>query len=124
MTGIVVIYFIIALSPFWIPGIVAYYQRSSVPCPWMFICSVSCITYGVFTLFIFVIGIPAEAYIIFIAPQLQAAGLKYGRSFIEGVNFFEGYAWIILPVSQLALAYIVTRKLGRKWSQICVALKD
>ena len=68
--------------------------------------------------------IPADAYTIFIAPQLQEMGMPTGRLFVGTVRFISMWWWIPLPPVFFGLTFLLTRILAKKWPAICSAMGE
>ena len=118
MAAIGIVFYIVILAPVWIPGIQAYRHRNELARPFVFVCVVTCLSYGVFAFLLFLIAVPAEAYAIFIAPSLQEAGKPYGENVIKVIDFFSSYGWLLVVVLQIVLTVILTNKLIKKWNGV------
>ncbi|WP_157835211.1 hypothetical protein [Xanthomonas sp. SHU 199] len=63
-------YFLLALAPLLWPARRAFSQRSRLERPWLFTATVAALVYGSVYLVVAVVGIPVQAYVVFLAPQL------------------------------------------------------
>lgn len=124
IVAMAVVYCLISFAPVWWPALFAFRRRAAFPRPYLFVGTVAALVYGVFSFLAFAILVPVEAYSIFIAPQLEAAGIAYGAWVVRGAGFFVNYWWLLLPPVQFALSWIITLKVGRRWEHICAAPSD
>jgi hypothetical protein len=122
LTLISVGYFLLSFAPVIWPAVRAFRRANRLSRPWLFVGLVACFTYGVFSFFIFALMLPAQAYTIFIAPQLEEAGWPSGHYFVRVTTFIADYWWIALPPAQLLATFFVTRRLSVRWERICSAL--
>jgi hypothetical protein len=113
---------LLTLAPAIWPAFRAFRKKTALPRPWLFVSTVAALTYGALFLAIFVLLIPAEAYAVFIAPQLEAMGQPYGKSLVRVTRFIAAYWWLMLPPAQLAVTVLLTRRLANNWAGICSAL--
>ena len=102
------VYFIVSFAPVWLPAIKAFRPKSRLPRPFLFVGTVAALVYGVFSFLAFAVLLPVEAYGIFIAPQLEAAGMAAGAGLLRVSRFFVNYWWVFVPPVQLALTWYVT----------------
>ena len=114
-------YVLLSFAPLWWPAIVAWRARPALPRRWLFICVVAALVYGVFTFLAFAIILPVEAYSIFVAPQLEDAGIAPGVAVIRVFRFVTDFWWLLIPPTQLLLIWYITRQLQAKWAHICSA---
>lgn len=121
IVAMAVVYCLISFAPVWWPALFAFKRRAAFPRPYLFVGTVAAMVYGVFSFLAFAILVPVEAYSIFIAPQLEAAGVAYGAWVVSGARFFVNYWWLLVPPVQFALTWIITLKVGRRWEHICAA---
>src|SRR5690606_10535920 len=121
MIAIASAYFIISFAPIWLPAIKAFRRKSRLPRPFLFVGTVAALVYGVFSFLVFAVLLPVQAYGIFVAPQLEAAGMAAGVGLLRVSLFFVNYWWAFIPPVQLALTWYVTLQLGRRWAYICAA---
>jgi hypothetical protein len=115
-------WFLITLAPVAWPAFRAFRKKTALPRPWLFAATVSALTYGSLFLGLTILLIPAEAYAVFVAPQLEAMGQPYGKPIVIATQFIADYWWLMLPPAQLAITLLLTRKLARRWPGICSAL--
>lgn len=121
IVAMAVVYCLISFAPVWWPAVFAFRRRAAFPRPYLFVGTVAALVYGVFSFLAFAILVPVEAYSIFIAPQLESAGLAHGAWLLSVARFFANYGWLLVPPVQLALTWIITLKVGRRWEHICAA---
>jgi hypothetical protein len=115
-------YFLFSLAPVIWPALRAFPRRRALSRPWLFVGLVACVTYGLFSFFLFALMIPAQAYTIWLAPQFEEAGWPYGKHLVWTTRFLAEYWWIALPPLQLLVAFFVTRRFAAKWERICSSL--
>jgi hypothetical protein len=87
----------------------------------LFVGTVAALVYGVFSFLAIAVLLPLEAYGIFVAPQLEAAGMAAGAGLLRISGFFVRYWWVFIPPVQLALTWYITSHVGRRWAHICEA---
>lgn len=119
--AIALVYFVISFAPIWMPAVAVLRSQPRLPRPFLFIGTVAALVYGVLSFLAFAVLLPVEAYGIFVAPQLEAAGMPVGAGLLRISGFFVNYWWVFIPPVQLALAWYVTSRVGRRWPHICAA---
>ena len=121
LMGLVTVgWFLFTLMPLIWPAYRA--RKAALPRPWLFAVVVAALIYGALNFILLVVAVPAVAYSVFIAPQLEAMGQPYGRLLVTSARLMEQYWWLVVPVIQFIATVVLTRKLARKWSGICSAL--
>lgn len=115
-------YFLFSFAPILWPAFRAFRRKSRLSSPWLFTGVVGALVYGMFWFLLCALMIPAEVYTVFIAPQLQEAGLPYGEAFVRVADFIGNYWWLGLPPLQLIFTVLVTRKLTARWDRLCAAV--
>lgn len=119
---VAVVYLLLSLAPIIWPAIRAFRRKRRLPRPWLFTAVVAALAYGSVCLVVAVVVIPVEAYVVFLAPQLQEMGQSYGKWLVSSARFIGNWWWVVLPPGVLAATIVLTRKLAEKWSGICSAL--
>jgi hypothetical protein len=114
-------YFLLSFAPVIWPAFVAYKHRSWFPRPAVFVLVVAALSYGVFSFLAFAVLLPVELYGIFVAPSLESSGVASGASVLSFSGSFADYWWVIIPPAQLAITWLVTAHVGRRWAHICAA---
>jgi len=114
-------YFLFAFAPVLWPAFRAFGRKGRLPRPWLFTLVVGALVYGMFWFLLCALMIPAEMYSVFIAPQLQEAGLPHGEALVRVADLAGKYWWLGLPPLQLLSTVLVTRKLAAKWDRLCAA---
>ncbi|KRA45189.1 hypothetical protein [Pseudoxanthomonas sp. Root630] len=122
LAALAVAYFVVALMPAWWPALRAFRGKTRLPRPFLFVGVVAALVYGVYFLWGCIVLLPLEAYRIFIAPQLAAAGLPHGAWLVRGLDLVGGYGWLVAAAIQLVFTVWLTRRLARRWPSICAAL--
>lgn len=117
-------YLLVALAPLLWPAFRAFRRSRRLERPWLFTFTVAALTYGFVYLIVAIVAIPVQAYVVFVAPQLQEAGHSYGSWLVAAASFVDQWWWPLLPLAVLAATIWLTRKLAAKWSGICSALSD
>ena len=115
-------YLLVALAPLLWPALRAFRRSRRLERPWLFTLTVAALTYGFVYLAAATIAIPIQAYVVFIAPELQQAGQPHGSWLVATSRFVGRWWWPLLPLAVLAATVWLTRKLAAKWSGICSAL--
>ena len=69
------------------------------------------------------IAIPVQAYVIWIAPQLQEMGQPHGEWLVAVSRFIGRWWWPALPVALAIATVVLTRRLAARWTALCAALK-
>jgi len=117
-------WFLMSWSPLIWPAFRAFRGAPRLPRPWLFSFVVAALVYGTFAFAITAVLIPADAYTIFIAPQLQEMGMPTGRLLVGTVRFISMWWWISLPPAFFGLTFVLTRELAKKWPGICSAIAE
>lgn len=115
-------YVLFSFAPVLWPAYRAFRRKTRLSKPWLFTGVVGALVYGIFWFLLCALMIPAEAYTVFIAPQLQEAGLPYGKAFVSVADFIGNYWWLGLPPLQFVSTVMVTRKLAARWERLCAAV--
>ena len=119
---VALLYLLVALAPIFWPARRAFRRSNRLERPWLFTLTVAALTYGLVYLVAAVIAIPIQAYVVFVAPELQQAGRPYGQWLVAVSSFVGRWWWPILPLAVLVATVLLTRRLAAKWSGICSAL--
>lgn len=119
---ITVAYFLLTLAPIIWPAFRAFRRKHRLQRPWLFTAVVAALTYGSVYLVVAIVAIPVEAYVLFLAPQLQEMGQPYGKWIVTSSRVIDEWWWTVLPPAVLASTVVLTRKLASKWPGICTAL--
>ena len=114
-------YFLFSFAPVLWPAFRAFRRKGRLSKPWLFTGVVGALVYGIFWFLLCALMIPAEMYTVFIAPQLQEAGLPYGEALVRVAGLVGRYWWLGLPPLLLVSTVVVTRKLAAKWDRLCAA---
>lgn len=124
LLGIGLAYLLFLLAPVIWPAQRAFRRSKALPRPWLFVTISALIVYGMLTFVMLCVFVPLSAHSTFIAPQLSAGDPDYKSLTIVVSDFVERYAWIVVPLAQLALSAWITSKLARRWPKVAVALND
>ena len=119
---VALVYLLLALAPVLIPAFRAFLRPERLDRPWLFTCTVAALTYGAVYLFVTIVAIPVQAYVVFVAPSLREAGKSHGAWLSSAAEFIATWWWPALPVAVLVTTILLTRKLAIKWAGICAAL--
>lgn len=122
LAAVGIAYFVVGLMPAWWPALRAFRRKARLPRPLLFVAVVAALVYGVYFLWGCIVLLPLEAYRLFIAPQLQAAGLPHGAWLVRGLDLVGGYGWLAAAAIQLVFTGWLTRRLAPRWPGICAAL--
>ena len=117
-------WFLMSWSPLFWPAFRAVRGNPRLPRPWLFSFVVAALVYGIFAFAMTAMLIPADAYTVFVAPQLQEMGMPTGRFFVGIVRFISMWWWIPLPPASFGLTFLLTRVLAKKWPGICSAMAE
>jgi hypothetical protein len=115
-------YMLCVLAPAVYAAFVVLRRRPVLPRRTLFVLVVSSLCYGLFFLFSLALELPAAAFTVYIAPQLQAAGYYAGQPFTTLAGFLAENWWFVLGPTLLILAVAVTHYLARRWAGIVAAL--
>jgi len=110
------------LSPLLYSSFVATRQRPVLPRRILFVTVVTAFSYGLFSFLSFVVGLPVQAYVVFIAPQLEFSGHYFGEPLVSAARFVLRFWWLWVGPVLLALSVVVTRYLAKRWSRIVAQL--
>ena len=114
-------YFLLSFWPILWPAWLAYRRRSWLPRPILFILTVAALVYGCLSFLAFALLLPIEVYGIYVAPSLETAGVPAGRPLLNVTHFFATYWWLMIPPAYVAVTWVVTLQVGRRWQHICSA---
>ena len=109
---VAVAYLLLSLAPIIWPATRAFRRKRRLPRPWLFTAVVAALTYGFVYLVVAVVAIPVEAYVVFLAPQLQEMGQPYGKWLVSSARFIGGWWWVVLPPAVLAATIVLTQQTG------------
>ncbi|WP_162823669.1 hypothetical protein [Lysobacter sp. TY2-98] len=115
-------YLLLALAPLLWPARRAFSRRNRLERPWLFTATVAALVYGSVYLVVAVVAIPVQAYVVFVAPQLQEMGQPHGSWLVATSRFVSQWWWPVLPVALLVSTVGLTRKLAARWAGICAVL--
>jgi hypothetical protein len=115
-------YMLCVLAPALYAALVVLRRRPVLPRRLLFVLVVASLCYGLLFLFSFALELPATAFAVYIAPQLQAAGYYSGQPFTIIAGFLAENWWFALGPTLLFLAVAITRYLARRWGGIVAAL--
>lgn len=119
---IAALYLAATTSPIWVPAVIVIRNRRNFSRPWLFVGVIACLAYGLLFLLFFVLYLPFVMYAIYVAPQLEAAGLNPGKAILAILEFTATYNWFIGPGILLATSIFTTKKVKGRWNGICNAL--
>jgi len=122
LTLISVGYFLVALAPVLFASLAAYRRRPTFPRPVLFVWVVASLVYGVLCTLCAVVEIPLSAYLIYVAPQLQASGAYTAGPLSSFSAFVASYWWVGLVPVQLVASILVTRYLVERWARVVAAI--
>src|SRR5689334_20953498 len=86
-----VIYYLCAFAPVLCSGYVVLRRKPVLPRRFLFILTVTVLSYGVLNFAGYVIDIPVSAYLLYVAPQLEATGRYAGQPFTSLGRFAVRY---------------------------------
>ena len=117
-------WFLMSWSPLIWPAFRAFRGTPRLPRPWLFSLVVAALVYGILAFAVTALLIPADAYTVFIAPQLQEMGMPVGRPLVGVIRLISMWWWIAMPPVFFGITFLVTRELAKKWPKICSAMAD
>lgn len=117
-----VTYFLISLAPVLWPALRAFRRCQRLPRPWLFTAVVAALTYGTVYIVVAILAIPVQVYVVFFAPQFEEMGVAHGAWLVSLSRFIGEWWWVALPPAVLAMTFLLTRRLARRWPQVCAAL--
>jgi hypothetical protein len=117
-----VIYYLCAFSPVVCSGYVVLRRSPLFPRRFLFVATVTVLSYGVLNLAGYLINIPVAAYLVYVAPQLEANGQYAGQPFTSFGSAAVRY-WLVWSCPVLLVTSILTtRYLSKRWHRIAEAL--
>jgi len=119
---VALVYLLLSLAPVLWPAWRAFRRRDRLPRPFLFVGVVTGLSYGVMSFYVFTFAVPVETYTVFIAPQLQEAGIPHGEALVRMSNWVTDYWWVPSPLMLLAATVWLTAWLARRWDRVCDAL--
>ena len=122
LLSIGVLYFLCLLAPILVSGFVVLRHRQEMPRRLLFIVAVTILSYGFLNFIGYAVNIPVAAYLIYIAPQLEASGHYAGQPFLSIARFGTHYWWFAFGPVLLVVSIVLTSYLGKRWSRIAGAL--
>ncbi len=115
-------YFLGTLAPVFASGFVVLRHRPAMPRPFLFVLTVTMLSYGILNFAGYVIDIPVAAYLMYVAPQLEASGHYASQPFTYVGAFVAQYWWVGFAPLLLIISILATRYLGKRWARIVEAL--
>jgi hypothetical protein len=118
-----VFYGLFLLSPIICSVATVIRGRSSLNRRFLYITTVTLLSYGFFLFAVMALYIPAGAFFNFIAPTLHDSGHLPRSQFLEGLDFVvRWWGFLALPVLAI-VAFSTNRYLAKRWNGITVALQ-
>jgi hypothetical protein len=117
-------YVLCIFSPVFYSAFVAYRRKPVMPRRLLFIATATALCYGALSFLGFALELPVEAYLVYIAPQLEAAGHYSGKPFTAIGEFVAMYWWLLLGPILLVMSIVVVRYLASRWIRIVEALRS
>jgi hypothetical protein len=122
MAIIAILYLLLALAPLLWPALRAFRRGRRLERPWLFVWTVAALVYGSVYLVAAAIVIPVQAWVIWIAPQLQELGQPHGEWLVAVTRFVGQWWWPALPIALVVATVMLTRRLAARWPGVCAAL--
>ena len=119
--SLVIVYVVLSLFPFLWPLFIAFRSATAMPHRWKFCVLVGLLVYGMFSAITFCSGIPIEAFLVHIVPQLEYTGYFNDSWIIEAARLLSNYGWLFVPLLLVVLTVIVTRSISLRWPRLVVA---
>jgi len=116
--AVAVSYILVTLIPLLYPTYVSFRTRQFLPRRLLFVGIVAALSYGIESFFLLAIGLPLEAYAVFVAPPLESSGHPYGYSLVSIAEFIKHWGWLFLPIPPAVVSVVLTRYLVTRWARI------
>jgi len=114
---ILLTFVLMAFSPFLIPLIYSLRQGRTLPKRARLVFTICAQTYGIVLFGCITIYLSMELYKEFYAPGSESNGSKT----LQFIDLIQAYWWLLIVFFLPPIAFLMTRKLGRKWTKICQA---
>ena len=114
-------YLLFAFFPFLWPAVISFRKSPVLPHRLKLCGLVGLLVYGVFTAISLCVGIPIEAILIYIVPQLEFSGHLEGSLVLKAIRFVYSYIWLLIPVLLVVLTIIITRLISSRWQRLVIA---
>jgi hypothetical protein len=112
---------VLGLFPFLWPALVMFRKSPAVPHRLAFSGLVGVLVYGVFAAIFTCVGIPIEALLTYIVPQLEYSGYFEGVWVLRAISFLYKYGWLLIPVVLIALTIGITQRMSSRWERLVIA---
>jgi hypothetical protein len=79
------------------------------------------LVYGISTAVLICVGIPIDALLVYVVPQLQFNGYFQENWFIELAEFVSAYGPLLIPVVLVVLTVVITGRVSSRWDRLVMA---
>ena len=116
-------YLLCVFSPVIYSSFVLFRHKPALPRKRLFMFTVTSFTYGFFVFLFLALLIPAQFYLVYIAPSLKNAGYYYCQPLVTAADFVSEYFPILIGIALVSSAILITRRLQRIWPAIVEATR-
>jgi hypothetical protein len=117
-----IVYLTCVLSPPLFAGVIAWRRGAQMPKRLAFVATVTIMAYGLLLFVLAVLGIPINAFLVYVVPMLRQMGYFENSLFLAVANFASSWSFVIVPLVFLAVTICILRYLTTRWSNIATAL--
>jgi hypothetical protein len=114
-------YVLLSLFPFLWPAFISLRKSTVLTHRFKFCVLIGLLVYGVFTAISLCIGMPIDAVLTYVVPQLQYTGYIQKGWVIEVAEWVSSYGWLLMPFLMIYLTVVITRRVAGRWERLVVA---
>ena len=115
-------FILMAFSPFLIPLIYALRKGSALPRRILFVFTTCAQSFGIILFCCMAIFLTMELYKEFYGPRIDSSGFLYNDKVLQFIDLVQAYWWLLTVFFLPPIAFLITRKIGRRWVKICQAI--
>ena len=116
------VYLVCVLSPPLFAGAIAIRRGARMPKRLAFVATVTVTTYGLLLFVLAALGIPINAFLVYVVPVLRQMGYLENSLFLAFANFLITWSFVLVPLVFLIITICVLRYLTKRWNNIANAL--
>jgi len=121
LPGVLAVLVACSLAPIFWPVAVAL-RRPTLPRRGLFVFVVAALCHGTLGLLAALIVLPVSALLVYVVPQVEAAGAHSGGPIASIARLVAEYWWIAYGPVLVVLAVTMTRWLAARWTRIVSAM--
>ncbi|MBA8886818.1 hypothetical protein FHW12_001009 [Dokdonella fugitiva] len=122
LPGVLAALFACSLAPIFWPAAVAVRRRPTLPRRGLFVFVVAALCHGTLGVLAALIVLPVSALLVYVVPQVEAAGAHSGEPIASIARLVAEYWWIAYGPALVVLAGTMTRWLAARWTRIVSAM--